>query len=125
MREETPIRDARANAPVVVMDLSRPTEDIHADLRARYPRVVGLWWELDEGDKTGWVYAGDNRILAKLEHATLWRGRGPLPPNAPSSLRHAVECMCHMDCHADSQSGRWHQHEEEPCLAHPDAPMVG
>lgn len=107
------------------MDLSRPTDDIHRDLRARYPREPGMWWELDEGDRTGWVYGGDSRVLARLEHAVMWRGRGALPPDAPSSLRAAVECLCYRDCGQDSLSGRWHQHEGEPCPVHPDAPEVG
>ena len=118
-------RNPRSEAPIVTMDLSRPTDDIHADLRARWPRQTGLWWELDEGEAAGWVYGGDDRVLARLQHAVMWRGRGPLPANASSAERHAVECTCHKDCHADSHSGNWHQHEDEPCPAHPDAPMVG
>lgn len=35
------------------------------------------------------------------------------------------ECTCHHTCSADSHSGRWHQHEDEPCPVHPAAPMVG
>lgn len=34
-------------------------------------------------------------------------------------------CECYLECEADSDSGRWHTHEDEPCLVHPDAPMVG
>ena len=33
-------------------------------------------------------------------------------------------CTCHFECRQDSHSGRWHQHEDEPCSVHPDAPMV-
>ena len=34
-------------------------------------------------------------------------------------------CACYFECRKDSHSGRWHQHEEEPCPVHPDAVMVG
>jgi hypothetical protein len=50
------------------MDLSRPTEDIHGDLRARWPRDPYLWWELEPDEQTGWVYSHGNRVLAKLVH---------------------------------------------------------
>jgi hypothetical protein len=35
------------------------------------------------------------------------------------------DCTCYLDCREDSHSGRWHQHEGEPCPVHPDAPVVG
>lgn len=34
-------------------------------------------------------------------------------------------CECYLECGADSHSGRWHTHEGEPCLVHPEATMVG
>jgi hypothetical protein len=69
--KETPnenVRDSRASAPEIAMDLSRPTGKIHFDLRQRWPRMVGMWWELESGEKSGWVYDGNDRILAKLVH---------------------------------------------------------
>jgi hypothetical protein len=44
----------------------------------------------------------------------------PKPGTAPAN-----DCTCYLECRADSHSGRWHQHEDDPCPAHPDAPMVG
>lgn len=61
-------RDPRSEAPHLGMDLSRDTATIHGDLRARWPHASGMWWELDPDETSGWVYAGDNRILAKLVH---------------------------------------------------------
>jgi hypothetical protein len=63
-------RDARADAPVVCMDLSRATKVIDQDLASRYPQVRGLWWELEEDEKTGWVYDSRSYIVAKLVHVT-------------------------------------------------------
>lgn len=60
-------KNDRDSAPVIVMDLSRPTAAIHADLRARWPRVVDLWWELETNEQTGWVW-DSTRVLAKLQH---------------------------------------------------------
>lgn len=50
-----------------------------------------------------------------------WRGRGE-----PASEREAsfVECTCYRDCADDSMSGTWHQHGDDPCPVHPDAPVV-
>jgi hypothetical protein len=59
--------------PVIVMDLSRSTEVIHADLRARWPHVVNLHWELSENEKTGEVWDGAH-VLAKLQHAQAGMG---------------------------------------------------
>jgi len=36
-----------------------------------------------------------------------------------------ADCTCYKDCGKDSVSGDWHQHEDDPCPVHPDAPMVG
>lgn len=33
-------------------------------------------------------------------------------------------CTCYRDCGADSHSGDWHQHGDDPCPEHPDVPMV-
>lgn len=35
------------------------------------------------------------------------------------------DCTCYHTCGDDSHSGHWHQHEDEPCPIHVDAPMVG
>lgn len=35
------------------------------------------------------------------------------------------DCTCHHDCGQDSHSGDWHQHEDELCPVHPEAPVVG
>jgi hypothetical protein len=34
-------------------------------------------------------------------------------------------CTCHLDCHQDSHSGTWHQHEDDPCPVPPDYRVVG
>jgi hypothetical protein len=68
---ETIVRDARDDAPIIALDFLRSDALIHRDLRKRFPRVIGLWWELDESNKTGWAYSGSNRILAKLIHNPL------------------------------------------------------
>lgn len=47
-------------------------------------------------------------------------GRAP----AERKKRPGEDCTCYMDCGADSHSGEWHQHGDEPCPEHPDAPMV-
>jgi len=59
------VRDGLAQAPELAIDLQRPTDAIHRDLRTKWPTVIDLWWELDEDDRTGFVYSG-NKILAKL-----------------------------------------------------------
>lgn len=61
-------RNPRDGAPVITMDLSRPTEVIHADLRQRFPHVTGLWWELEEDERSGWAYDGTNSVRAKMVH---------------------------------------------------------
>ena len=35
------------------------------------------------------------------------------------------DCTCYHTCGEDSHSGHWHQHEDDPCPVHLDAPMVG
>jgi len=67
MRSED-VRDPRSDAPELALDLSRPDAAIHRDLRARWPRDPGMWWELEPDSKSGWVYSASNRILAKLVH---------------------------------------------------------
>jgi len=60
-------RDPREDAPVIGMDLSRPTKKIERDLIARFhPR--SFWWELETDEKSGWVYTPSSHILAKLVH---------------------------------------------------------
>ena len=61
------VRNARENMPVVVMDLTRQDEAIQRDLRARYPRVIDLWWELEDDEQSGCVYS-HSRVLARLQH---------------------------------------------------------
>jgi hypothetical protein len=34
-------------------------------------------------------------------------------------------CTCCCDCRAGAKLGTWHQHADDPCPVHPDAPMVG
>jgi hypothetical protein len=66
LESNDPVRDPRAAAPVIAMDLTRPDSVIHADLRDRWPRDPGMWWELETDEKSGWVYNASGRILAKL-----------------------------------------------------------
>jgi hypothetical protein len=49
---------------------------------------------------------------------------GPLPAVVEAS-DDTDDCTCYLTCDDDSHSGKWHQHEDEPCPAHPDAPVVG
>ena len=49
---------------------------------------------------------------------------GPLPA-VKRTPRPGEDCTCYKDCGDDSASGDWHQHEDDPCPEHPDAPMVG
>jgi len=67
-------RDPRAQAPVVGMDLSRTTEVIDHDLMQRYPQVRGLWWELEEDEKSGWVYDSRSYVIAQLVHVVSTEG---------------------------------------------------
>ena len=55
----------RDTAPELVIDLRRHDDVIHHELRARWPRVIDLWWELATDERTGFVYNGV-RVLAKL-----------------------------------------------------------
>ena len=66
-------RDSRAVAPVVAMDLSRSTDEIHRDLRTRFPTHPTLWWELEENERSGWVYKSNSSILCKLVHTKVER----------------------------------------------------
>jgi hypothetical protein len=100
MTSDSPVRDARSSAPVVVLDLSRPTDAIDADLRARWPHATGLTWELETDERSGWAYSGVS-ILAKLQsnapRYTLgpWglcdsadaRGKGYIRQIGPNSIR--------------------------------------
>lgn len=49
---------------------------------------------------------------------------GHLHNPAPSAFG-GWDCTCYHTCGEDSHSGHWHQHEDEPCPCHPDAPVVG
>lgn len=45
-----------------------------------------------------------------------------------SEMDDAAECTCFFSCgddpeHGCSKSGTWHQHSDEPCRVHPEAPM--
>ena len=62
-------RDPRSDAPTLALDLSRADNVIHRDLRARWPRDPGMWWELETDEQSGWVYSASNKILARLVHA--------------------------------------------------------
>jgi hypothetical protein len=64
--QDEPIRNERAAAPVIGMDLRRKDHEIHRDLRTRWPREPAMWWELETDEKSGWVYNGKGNILAKL-----------------------------------------------------------
>lgn len=35
------------------------------------------------------------------------------------------DCTCFHDCGTCSKTGRFHQHEQDPCPVHPDAEMTG
>lgn len=84
------VRDPRGAARELALDLSRSVSKIDRDLRNEFPQHAStLWWELDEGDKSGWVYKADNHILAKLVHV------GSTKPEV--ILRVAWSCLGHPD----------------------------
>jgi hypothetical protein len=62
-------RNPRSGAEHLAIDMSKTDVEIQRKLRARWPRVVDLWWELEPDEKSGWVYNGA-RVLAKLIHCT-------------------------------------------------------
>ena len=71
--------------------------------------------------------SSDANVGSKLLHCSV---RSELRLDVPSmrgevQRRLALDCTCYLECRADSHSGRWHQHESEPCSVHPNAPMVG
>ena len=117
-------------------------EDFYKPIdRAEIRAVDGV--EREEGVRFYSSQSGSSWILQVRGPLTLRNGRGGKDFMVASgyvnleTLRelHAVigrhlraaeaDCTCHKDCHADSQSGSWHQHEDEPCARHPDAPVVG
>lgn len=51
--------------------------------------------------------------------AELFKVKDPSPVEESNA-----DCTCYLGCEDDSLSGQWHQHEDDPCPAHPDAPMV-
>lgn len=60
-------RNPRSKAEHLAIDMTKTDAQIQRELRARWPRVVDLWWELEPDAKSGWVYSGA-RVLAKLVH---------------------------------------------------------
>lgn len=60
-------RNPRSEAEHMSIDMTKTDIEIQRALRARWPRVVDLWWELETDQKSGWVYSGA-RVLAKLVH---------------------------------------------------------
>ena len=48
----------------------------------------------------------------------------PVTHREPDAEEVGKDCSCYMDCHRDSLSGRFHQHQGEPCEAHPEAPTA-
>jgi len=60
-------RNGRNTAPDLVMDLSKSDQEIHRELRAKWPLVIDLWWELEMDERSGWVY-NRNRCLVRLVH---------------------------------------------------------
>ena len=60
-------RNPRSEAEHMSIDMTKPDIEIQRALRARWPRVINLWWELEPDEKSGWVYSGA-QVLAKLIH---------------------------------------------------------
>ena len=71
-------------------------------------------------DKGGRRYASHPDVTTAQKAGIRWAGRrfrveGPDPS----------DCTCYYGCGDDSLSETWHQHEDDPCPVHPNAPMVG
>jgi len=97
------IREMTDRAPFIVDMFREATERVMTAAKAE----ADAWL-------TGVVHRAGMKALAEA---------GGLP-ELPGKAKEP-DCNCYKDCHEDSQSGNWHQHEGEPCLAHPNAPMVG
>jgi len=69
----------------------------------------------------------DKRGIERWSLKNIAKSRGANGSRAPrtADVAAVADCTCYFDCRADSNSGAWHQHEDEPCPVHPDAPMVG
>lgn len=52
-------------------------------------------------------------------------GRDMAIDTASRTAQSETDCTCYRGCGEDSRSGTWHQHKDDPCPAHPAAPMVG
>jgi len=70
-----------------------------------------------------------NRMLLKACADLVFAERGEkkrvdrLQQPAPASR--VADCACYYNCGEDSRSQTWHQHPDDPCPVHPDAPMIG
>lgn len=62
-------RNPRSAAEHMSIDMTKTNIEIQRTLRAKWPRVIDLWWELEADEKSGWVYSGA-RVFAKLIHHT-------------------------------------------------------
>ena len=91
-----------------------------------------------KSDKLEWCHEGYFALsfTDPLAQPLIWRYADSvdgIDPELARDLRHALRregydpehCSCVFECGKDSQSGHWHQHEDEPCKMHPYQVMVG
>lgn len=80
-----------------------------------HPKASGNW-------ETASDYHRDlyrMRAIAALSHPnTTGQARG-----VEKDWEYWESCSCVIDCYDCSNSGDWHQHSDDPCVAHPDAEM--
>lgn len=99
--DRKPDRNARAQAPTVALDTTNKDETLQRQIRALYPRVIDLHWELEDGDKTGWIYSG-SRVLAKIVHIS---GAHPGVTNEPVALELVALAREHLGIDTLAQRG--------------------
>lgn len=100
----------------------KPREDRAASVRHGECIVDGCARRIKSFGFCGECLAGLNKTLERgFLSPPPWRGRGE-PTNELEV--NVVECTCYRDCADDSMSGSWHQHGDDPCPVHPDAPVV-
>ncbi len=95
------------------------------------PFIVDMFREATERVMTAAKAEADAWLTSVIHRSGLKAlQEGTVVPELPGKVERPgkvrdPDCNCYKDCHADSQSGNWHQHEDEPCPVHDTAPMVG
>jgi hypothetical protein len=117
-------KEDRAQIQSVITDVIRELTD-------NAPFVITMFREATEKIVTAAKTEADAWLTTVIHQAglkSIQEGQAllelPGKSEHPGKVRDP-DCNCYKDCHADSQSGNWHQHEDEPCPVHDTAPMVG